>query len=414
MKGLKKIALATAISAVSAGAYAELQVLDESDLQAVTGQAGLTIDVESQWEIGEFAYHDAGYLLIQGIRMGGNSFGNGTGTGGSYLDNLRLEIDIAGDGTNNDNLLHYGFSQMRDSAQRYVDAGNADLAFADVAGGVDSTRDNLLVDDRRVYGDGDLVIHFDFTDGWANEGGFAQYDASGNFLTETYEDAELILEHAVDFRFEIDAIGLAASDYVIGSSGLDIDANHTSGVHEGAVGTTTLISQLGIQGYLGPEDLHIENNGNGFGADGSGIDHDGNGSPDIGSGNADSKIYWGSYFKITDLDMYIDIAGLQISDMHIHNERGDRSGLDGTSSFDFAHSIREIYAVKDAVVKLNSPGGVNGSNNYADYVDGIAINTRFKGDIDIGALSFGDTGQSIGQIFMTDVESDTRWVISAH
>ena len=112
--------------------------------------------------------------------------------------------------------------------------------------------------------------------------------------------------------------------------------------------------------------------------------------------------------------MYLDIAGLQISDMQIHNERGDRSGLDGTSSFDFAHSIREIYAVKDAVVKLNSPGGVNGSNNYADYVDGIAINTRFKGDIDIGALSFGDTGQSIGQIFMTDVESDTRWVISAH
>lgn len=416
MKGFKKLALATAISAVSAGAYADLQVLDDAGMQSVTGQAGLTIDIEAQWEIGEFAYQDAGFLILQGLRMGGNSFGNGTGTGGSYLDNLRLEIDIAGDGTNGDNELHYGFSQMRDHMQHYVDALNPDTNFADVAGGVDNTRGGLAVDDKRIYGDGDLVIHFDFTDGWANEGGFAAYsaDVSDRFLNDDYDTVELMFEHAVDFRFEIDAIGLAASSYDIGSAGLDIDSNHNTGVHEGAPGTTTLISQLGIQGYLGPEDLHIENNGNGFGADGSGIDHDGNGFPDIGTGNADSKIYWSSYFKITDLDMYIDIAGLQISDMAIHNERGDRSGLDGTSSFDFAHSIREIYAVKDAVIKLGSDAGVNGSNNYDDYVDGIAINTRFKGDIDIGHLSFGDTGQSIGQIFITDMESDTRWIISAH
>ena len=162
---------------------------------------------------------------------------------------------------------------------------------------------------------------------------------------------------------------------------------------------------MSIQGYLGPEDLHIQNNGNGF---------DGSGPLGAGTGDANSKIYWGSYFKITDLDVYIDIAGVQISDMQIHNERGDLTGLDGTSSFNFAHSIREIYAVKDAVIKLNSAAGTNGSNNFDDFVDGIAINTRFKGDIDIGHLSFGDTGESIGQIFMTDVESDTRWVISAH
>ncbi|TNC81991.1 MAG: hypothetical protein C9356_06235 [Oleiphilus sp.] len=416
MKGFKKLALASAITAASAGVHADLEVLDDPEMQSVVGQAGLTIDIEAQWEIGEFAYQDAGFLILQGLRMGGNSFGNGTGTAGSYLDNLRLEIDIAGDGTNGDNLLHYGFSQMRDHMQLYVDAANPDTAFASAAAGIDSTRDNLAIDDKRTYDDGDLVIHFDFTDGWASEGGFAAYsaDVSDRFLNDDYDTVELMFEHAVDFRFEIDAIGLAASNYDIGSAGLDIDSNHSTGVHEGAPGTTTLISQLGIQGYLGPEDLHIENNGNGFGADGSGVDHDGNGTPDIGTGNADSKIYWSSYFMITDLDMYIDIAGLQISDMAIHNKRGDRSGLDGTSSFDFAHSIREIYAVKDAVIKLGSDAGVNGSNNYDDYVDGIAINTRFKGDIDIGHLSFGDTGDSIGQIFITDMESDTRWIISAN
>ena len=412
MKGLQKLALATAVAAISSGVQADLQVLDDERLQDVTGQAGLTIDVESQWQIGEFAYQDAGFLLIQGIRMGGNSFGNGTGTAGSYLDNLRLEVDIAGDGTGGDNLLHYGFSQLRDHAQLYVDASNGDTEFADIAtNGIDPNRGNIAVDDKRTYGDGDLVIHFDFTDGWANysngtSSGFGAYEADGMFATDSWDNVELMFEHAVDFRFEIDAIGLAASTYEIGSAGLDTDTRNGP---SGAAGTTTLISQLGVQGYLGPEDLHIENNGNGFGADGSGVDLDGNGVADANTGNADSKITWGTYFMITDLDVYIDIIGLQIRDMEIHNKRGDRTGLDGTSSFDFAHSIREIYAVKDAVLNLeNRSAGGDG------FVDGIAINTRFKGDIDINHLSFGDHGESIGSIFLTDVESDTRWTISAH
>ena len=412
MKGLKRLALVAAVSAASTGVMAELQMLDDADMQVVTGQAGLTIDVESQWEIGEFAYQDAGYLLIQGIRMGGNSLGNGTGTAGTMLDNLRLEIDIAGDGTGGDNELAYGFSNMRDIAQMYVDAGNVDSRYADIAGGIDSTRDNAAIDDKKVYGDGDLVIHFDFTDGWANEGGYSAYEDAGRFATDDYDVAEVMLEHAVDFRLEIDGIGLASSTYTVGEAGLDTDSNHATGVHEGTVGTTTLISQLGIQGYLGPEDLHIQNNGNGFGADGSGRT-DGLGGTIAGTGDADSKITWGTYFIITDLNVYIDIAGVQISDLEIHNHRGDLTGLDGTSAFGFANSVRQIYAVKDTVLNLNTLSSPTGANTPG-FVDGIAINTRFKGDIDIGAISFGDTGTSIGSIYITDMESTTNWTISAH
>jgi len=406
MKGLKKVALATAIAAVHTGAYAELESLNEPGMRKVTGQAGLTIDVEAQVEIGEFAWQDSGYLLIQGIRVGGNSMGNGTGTSSTFLDNLRLEVDVTG--STGENVLAYGFSNMREIAQLYVDEGNVDTRFADVAAGIDSTRLNAAIDAEKTYGDGDLVIHFDFTDGWANEGGFSSYQSAGRFGSDDYAAAELILEQAVDFRIEIDAVGIASSSYEVGSAGLDIDGNHSNGLHEGATGTTTLISQIGIQGYLGPEDLHIENDGNGFGADGSGIDFNGDGSPDLGVGNADSVITWSSYFKITDLDVYIDIAGVQIRDMAIHNERGDRTGLDGTSSFDFAHSIREIYAVKDAVLNLRS---LNSGGN--GYVDGIAINTRFKGDIDIEHISFGDSGDSIGKIYYTDMNSTTNWTISA-
>jgi hypothetical protein len=399
MAAYKHLALATAVSLVSAGAFSETKMLDDSEMQGVTGQAGLTIDVESQWEIGEFAYRDGGYLLIQGLRMGGNSMGNGTGTGGVLLDNLRLDVDVAGDGSViNDNQLNYGFSAMREIAQEYADQGNLDVSFSSVASGVDLLRDGVAIDEKKVYGDGDLIIHFDFTDGWANEGGLSNYRADNRFATDDYVTAEGILEHSVDFRLEIDAIGLARSDYEVGSAGLDIDSD---GPSDGSIGTTTLISQLSIQGYLGPEDLHIQNNGSGF---------DGSGPLGAGSGKADSKIYWSAYTKVTDLDMYIDIAGVQISDMEIHNERGDRTGLDNTSSFDFAHSIREIYAVKDSVLNLR-PGGAALADNY---VDGIAINTRFKGDIDIGAISFGDTDESIGSIYITDITSTTNWVISAH
>lgn len=417
MNTFRTLALASAIAAISSGASAELTLLQDDDLQDLTGQAGLTIDVETKWEIGEFAYHDAGFLLMQGIRMGGNSLGNGTGTGSSYLDNLRLEIDIAGDGTGGDNVMSYGFSNMTELAQMYVDAGNADSVFTDVAGGIDSTRDNAAIDTAKTYDDGDLVIHFDFTDGWANEGGYVAYEAANRFVTDDYATAELMFEHAVDFRFEIDAIGLARSDYNAGDFGLDIDGNHTTGLHEGAAGTTTLVSQLGIQGYLGPEDLHIENNGNGFGA----VDADNNGdlsdaeidSSSTGFGDANSKITWSNYFRITDMEYYQNITGLQYRDITIHNDRGDTTGLDGTSSFGFAHSVREIYAVKDTVLNLLTLTSQTGANRPG-YVDGIAINTTFKGDVDVGHLSFGDTEESVGQMFTTDLLSDTRWTISAH
>ncbi|WP_197485821.1 hypothetical protein, partial [Oleiphilus sp. HI0061] len=78
-----------------------------------------------------------------------NSLGNGTGSAGTMLDNLRLEIDIAGDGTDGDNELAYGFSNMRDIAQMYVNDGNTDTTFVSVANGIDSTRDNAVIDDKR-------------------------------------------------------------------------------------------------------------------------------------------------------------------------------------------------------------------------------------------------------------------------
>jgi hypothetical protein len=455
MKGLKKIALASAVAAVSAGAQAELKALDDSALGELTGQAGLTIDVETSYTLGEFQYKDAGSVFLTGLSLGGNTntaesgfaaaTGNASSVGGSYLDNYRIYIDIAGDGTdtdlagNADNNLNYGFSRISDLAAVHVAAKNADTdilnaALATVTSGANASVDKngLEIDGRRDYDDGDLVIHFSFTDAWQKGGGFGAYGTgvgtagfdpanlgkgSSSLTTITYDQALDVGTRAVDFNFTIDAIGIADSDFVTGETtpngnGIDILEHQQTGLDSDAT-TTVLISGLSINGYLGPADLHIENNGNGFGADGSGL------GGALGSGNADSKIIWGSYFRVTDLDVYIDIAGVALEGIEIKNTRGDLTGLDtdgtgGKASFGFAHSERTIYAVKDAVLDVGGKNGGNTGLNNGSYVDGLALNTRFKGDIDIAAIKFGDTDNSIGSLFLTDMESDTKWTISAH
>ena len=446
MKGLKKIALASAVAAVSAGAQAELKALDDSALGELTGQAGLTIDVETSYTLGEFQYKDAGSVFLTGLSLGGNTstdeaafaaFDNNAssaGVGGTYLDNYRIYIDIAGDGSttdnagNADNNLNYGFSRVTDLAAVHVLNGNGDAqisaaALATVSSGAFASTDKngIEMDGRRTYDDGDLVIHFSFTDAWQKGGGYSAYKngtgtagfdvaaltggtGASSLASVTYDEALGVGTRAVDFNFNIDAIGIADSGFVTGETapdgaGIDILEHQTTGIDTDST-TTVLISGLSINGYLGPADLHIENNGNGFGGN-------------TGSGDADSKIIWGSYFRITNLDVYIDIAGVALEGIQINNTRGDLSGLDTgdgeKAAFGFAHSERTIYAVKDAVLDVNNKnGGVN------DFTDGLALNTRFKGDIDIEAIKFGDTAVSIGSLFLTDMESDTKWTISAH
>jgi len=57
---------------------------------------------------------------------------------------------------------------------------------------------------------------------------------------------------------------------------------------------------------------------------------------------------------------------------------------------------------------------MQGGNAREGYVDGIAMNARFRGDMDIGHLSFGDTGTSIGSTFYTDMDFITNRTLSSH
>ena len=42
-------------------------------MSEVKGQAGITIDIELKLSIGEYAYKDGGSILVQGVRIGGNT-----------------------------------------------------------------------------------------------------------------------------------------------------------------------------------------------------------------------------------------------------------------------------------------------------------------------------------------------------
>jgi hypothetical protein len=422
MKGLNKLVLASAIAAISAGANAELKALDDSAMGELTGQAGLTIDIETQYTIGEFAYKDGGSVLFQGISMGGNTL---SALDGGMLDNIRLNLDVAGGGAAGEDL-HYGFSEITELAGMLVARGNTTNPGiqAVAAGSLSAVPGKADLNDKKNFGDGDLVIHIDATDHLKTGGGMDAFVAgTGRTLGEEVQritdvltggsstvvgstsltsldlaTAAELVHTAVDFNFSIDAIKLASSDYTIGSGAVDSNADGIRNDETGATQVTTLISDLSIKGFLGPVDIQIENNGNGFNA----------------AGEADSKIHWDTYIDVTDLDVYIDIAGVKIENMKINNTRGDVTDINGNQSFGFAHSERTIYAVKDAVLHIDSAAALNGGTNVADYVDGIAINTVFKGDMEIGALSFGDTGSSIGELYWPDISSTTNWTISAH
>ncbi len=111
MKSLKKSVLVLAISSLSFAANAELKPLEDSHMGNITGQAGVTIELETQVNIGEFLYTDEGSLSVKDIFIGGanrtDMFAEFTdptirnflfAESSDLIDNIKVEIDIADDG----------------------------------------------------------------------------------------------------------------------------------------------------------------------------------------------------------------------------------------------------------------------------------------------------------------------------
>lgn len=439
-----KAIIASLLAMSSSLSLAELKAIDDLTLSDVTGRAGLTIDIDMGIEIGEFMYKDAGSIVMQGIRMGGMDRSGETGTafdgsvgivadasdcgaGGTFpgqpdstnscgttgLNNVRIEVDVAGDGSNTeDRLLKsfggiFGLPDIYYADNEFTWAWGQNL-FGATGGG--PLRCGGSEQCAFVANDGDLFIHAKpiaaADQNWAGYQGDGAGSASGNA-----SGAGGTALFITDFGYEMDEFALKSSTY---NPGDDCDASGCGGTSSAQ--ETTIISDLKMEGWFGGFDLLLENKGNSFGQ----YDNLGN-FTESGYGSAASKLKMNTFFKVTDMEYDFDIVGIRYEGIEIGNSRGKQVMFDmftledfapiaggvGTTQ-SFAQSATHLYAVKDDVLHVGTSG------DRPNFTDGIKLETRLVADMDIDHLSFGDTGQSIGQLRYTDMDYRTNLVISAH
>ncbi len=174
MKGLKKPALATAVAAAPFAANADLKALDDSAMGNVTGQAGVTIELETRVSIGEFTYTDEGTFAVSDIEIGGaNASGliatdpntgdpvavPGLATQSNLLDDLKIDIDVAADG---DAVIHVG-----SNTGAPIDWGMqvGEMSLRDNVDASSATENTTLISGMKAWGLlGALDIRVDTTD----------------------------------------------------------------------------------------------------------------------------------------------------------------------------------------------------------------------------------------------------------
>lgn len=137
MQGLKPSLLALSVAAMPLAAGADIQMLDDSAMGNITGQAGVTIELETQVNIDQFIYTDEGSLTVDDIEVGGSNrtdlfpeLGvNITSQPPSeLLDNIRINIDVLSDGDAVINILPltFGAVDMRISTGAWKLVGTTD------------------------------------------------------------------------------------------------------------------------------------------------------------------------------------------------------------------------------------------------------------------------------------------------
>lgn len=139
MKRLNTPLLVVLVSGLPVAAQAELQALNDNAMGGITGQSGITIELEAQLSIGELRYEDEGSLAISNIFVGGANrtdmfpeLGFAVPNEASdYLDNIKIDIDVMDDGDFVANVLPlYGspvdFAIRTDTWQLLAQNGAAD------------------------------------------------------------------------------------------------------------------------------------------------------------------------------------------------------------------------------------------------------------------------------------------------
>ncbi|UZE95040.1 DUF6160 family protein [Alkalimarinus alittae] len=373
MKGLNKVVLVSAITALSSSAHAELTVLDDTQMGQMTGQSGLSIDLEAHVSIGEVAYKDGGFITMEGIKLGGAGIVGVPGAG-TALDNITIEIDVA-DAGGTGVSANYGIAGIVNQLVADFDAGEGTTGstVADVvaalqaspqvalnaqtisvlmahqaitgAGGsnevssIASLLESSLGAGDGVIEDGDLVIHVTGTDTW---------------------DETLAMKSGVDFGLQVGKVALRTSSYAVGTGG---------------AANTVLVSGINMAGKLGPVDIIID--------------------------ESTSKLAINAYFAVAggnNIDggslgaselnaMTFDFMGVSIGRFAMNNSRGANAG----ANLGFAHAA--------AVVSASSKG--------------LLIDVKdFSADMDMQGITIG--ANSIGDMYISDLEVTATMDVYGH
>ncbi|HLT13219.1 MAG TPA: DUF6160 family protein [Marinobacter sp.] len=184
MKSLKKSALVLAIAGLPFAAQADLKPIDDVHMGNITGQAGVTIELETKLSIDEFIYTDEGSFSIKDIKIGGanrtdlfeeiTDFRDALfGQTSDMIDNIKIDIDVAADGDALINIfpitaapIDFGVSTGEWTLQGATDstllASNFNMvgAFTKVGITVDTATDKLNLNTQ--VGISDLDVDIDF------------------------------------------------------------------------------------------------------------------------------------------------------------------------------------------------------------------------------------------------------------
>ncbi|QBM17793.1 hypothetical protein MARI_19140 [Marinobacter sp. JH2] len=184
MKSLKKTALVLAVAGLPLAAQADLKPLEDVHMSNVTGQAGVTIELETKLSIDEFIYTDEGSFSIKDIKVGGanrtdlfeeiTDFRDIMFDGANDLiDNVKIDIDVETDGDAVINIwpitaapIDFGISTGDWTLQGATDstllASNFSMAgaFTKVGIRVDTATDKLNL--QTQVGISDLDVDVDF------------------------------------------------------------------------------------------------------------------------------------------------------------------------------------------------------------------------------------------------------------
>ncbi|MDX1597343.1 MAG: DUF6160 family protein [Marinobacter sp.] len=119
MKGLKPEVLALGIAMVPVMGLADIQLLDDSAMGEITGQAGVSIELETRVDIDRFLYVDEGAFAVNDISIGGaerTDFFGFAGIAGptatNRLDNIRIDVDVLADGDAAINIVPINFAAV--------------------------------------------------------------------------------------------------------------------------------------------------------------------------------------------------------------------------------------------------------------------------------------------------------------